>query len=166
MNGAGSFLAAAASSPVPATATVRGTSNPAAQSATSWSTLLISSSSTRRPLTTRRPCASSQLSTPRVWSLAYGCPRVCDDALILDQNTPAGGGSLRSKAESPSSHCSYGIPAASSAAATGANHSGFSCSTWTFTAARPPAVAPRVSAYVSHRHGPTGCPAGPALESA
>jgi hypothetical protein len=72
MNGAGIFRAAAASPSRPATAIVAGTSNPAAASAVSWSTLLISSSSTRRPLTTTRPCASNQHSTPRVRSLAYG----------------------------------------------------------------------------------------------
>ncbi len=70
MNGTGSFLAAADSSAVPATASVCGTSNPAARSAVIWSALLTSSSSTRRPFTTRRPWDSSQHSTARAWSLA------------------------------------------------------------------------------------------------
>ena len=126
MKGTGSFFAAAASPLGPATATVRGTSNPAARSAASCSTLLISRSSTRRPFTTGRPWASSQASTPRVWSLANGCPLVCEDALIRDQNTPLGGSVSRSTAASPSSHCSCGSPARSKAAASGAYHSGFS----------------------------------------
>jgi len=129
MNGTGSFLAAAARSAVPATTSVRGTSKPAARSAVSWAALLTSSSSARRPLTTRRPCDSSQPSTARAWSLAYGWPLVCEDALIRDQNTPAGGSSSRSSTPSPSSHCSCGSPAASNAAPSGAYQSGFSWST-------------------------------------
>src|ERR1700739_819062 len=124
MKGTGNFLAAAASSARPATATVRGTSKPAARSAASCSTLLISRSSTRRPLTTRRPLASSQASTPLVWSLANGWFLVCDDALILDQNTPAGGSASSSSTASPSSHCSCGTAARSKAAASGAYQSG------------------------------------------
>ena len=145
MNGAGIRRAAAASPSRPATAIVAGTSNPAAASAVSWSTLLTSSSSTRRPLTTTRPCASSQHSTPRASSLAYGWPRVCDDALTRDQNTPSGGGPVRSSTPSPSSHCSCGTPAASKAAPSGAYQSGFSCRTCTFIRGNlrnPPRLAP------------------------
>src|ERR1017187_2527392 len=55
MNGTGSFLAVATRSADPATATVRGTSKPAARSAVSWAALLTSISRTRPPFTTRRP---------------------------------------------------------------------------------------------------------------
>lgn len=49
----------------PTAATIRGVSMPAALKAVSWSTLLISSSSTRRPFTVLRPWASSQERTHR-----------------------------------------------------------------------------------------------------
>ncbi len=66
MNGVGSPRAASTMRWLPITARVRGTSIPAARNAVSWSTLLTSSSIVRRPLTVRRPCASSQLMSARV----------------------------------------------------------------------------------------------------
>ena len=110
----------------PTTATVRGTSIPAARSAVSCATLLTSSSSTERPLTVRRPAASTHERTERVWSLDSPCPRVWLDAEKRDQNTPGGGGSSRSSTPPVSSHSTYGTPSASSASANGPNQSGFS----------------------------------------
>jgi hypothetical protein len=60
--------------------------------------------------------------------------RVWADALIRDQKIPSGGASSISSTPSVRSHSSYGTPRASSAAANGPNHSGFSWMAYTLGA--------------------------------
>ena len=129
MNGTGSFLAAAGSSVRPATASVRGTSNPAARNAASWATLLISSSSDAPPVDHAAPVSLQPAKHPAGVVLGVRMvPRVRRRAQPRPEH-PLGRQLIEVELPSPISHCSYGTAAASSAAPIGVNQSGFSWST-------------------------------------
>ena len=125
-NGPSKRRAACSSWSRPTASTVRGVRMPCRRRATSWRSLLTSSAKALLPLTTRRPCASSQASTSPISPTAAPCPRVCAEGLIRFSQMPRSGTAPPSMVPALRSWSFTGKRSTSSAAISGGSQVGFS----------------------------------------